>query len=148
MTIEEELIILEKRLQGYKNNLQFAIKNNNPVRATKYKNSVRETEEQMKQLEREIPIESNVRLRKIIDGLNNKIDKLQEANEELQEQINELNQRINNFINPPKPKPEPEPEANYECPACGRGGFKGVRGVKAHQSSGACSKSRKIPVKS
>lgn len=138
MTVQEEIIILERRLVGYKNNLEFAVKHNNPIRQTKYKNSIRETEEQIKQLERDIPIESNVRLREIIDDLNNRIDKLQEANKELKEQVNELNQRIENFINPPKPK-EPEPdEANYECPACGRGGFKGVRGVKAHQSSGAC----------
>lgn len=137
MTIEDELKILERRLQGYKNNLAFAIKNSNSIRATKYKNSIRETEEQMKQLERDKPIESNVRLREIIDGLNNRIDKLQEANKELIEQISELNQRIENFINPPKPKP-PEPDEDaHECPKCGRT-FKGARGVAAHQRSGAC----------
>ena len=137
MTVQEEIIILERRLAGYQANYDFAVKNNNPIRQTKYRNIIRETKEQIKELERDIPIESNVRLREIIDGLNSRIDKLQEANKELEEQVNELNQRIENFINPPKPKPPEPDEDDHECPKCGRT-FKGARGVAVHQRSGAC----------
>jgi len=141
MTVKEEIAILETRLQGYKNNLQFAIKNNNKIRQTKYRNIVAEVKEQIKQLERDIPIESNVRLREIIDGQNEKIAELQEVNKKQDEKVKALEQRIEDFINPPKKEEPKEPtlehDVPHECPKCGRT-FKGARGVAAHQRSGAC----------
>ena len=141
MTIQEQIVVLEKRLQGYKNNFDFAVEQNNKIRQTKYANVIRETQLEIKQLEREIPIESNVRLREIIDGQNKKIAKLHEANKELVEEIKKVNKRIEDFVNPPKKEEPKEPtlehDTDHECPACGRT-FKGARGVAAHQRSGAC----------
>lgn len=140
-SIKEQIVILEKRLQGYKNNYEFAVKNNNKIRQTKYANIIREVELEIKQLEREIPIESNERLRKIIDGQNEAIAELRKELEGVKESNKELNQRIEDFINPPKKEEPKEPtlehDIMHECPACGRS-FKGAKGVKIHQSSGAC----------
>ena len=138
MTVKEQIAALEKRFINYKNNYDFAVKQNNKIRQTKYKNIMAEVKEQIKQLEREIPIESNERLREIIDGQNEAITKLQEVNKNQNEKIKALEQRIEDFINPPKKEEAKEEPAIYECPKCGRGGFKGVTGVKIHQASGAC----------
>ena len=142
MTVQEEIIELEKRLQTYKNNHEFAVKNNNKIRQTKYANFIREVKEQIKQLERDIPIESNKRLRKIIDDLHEEIDGVREDNKKLITKIEAEAKRIDAILNPPKVIPPEETDLKtnvlHECPACGRGGFKGSRGVKAHQASGAC----------
>lgn len=141
-SVQEQIVILEKRLQNYKNNYDFAVKNNNKVRQTKYANIMAEVKVQIKQLERDIPLESNERLRDIIDGQNAKIDAINVKLEEATKKNEELEARINAFINPPKviPPEETDLQTNvpHECPKCGRGGFKGSRGVAAHQRSGAC----------
>ncbi len=133
-----ELEKLEAILQRYKNNYDFAAKNNNPIRQTKYKNLISDIKRKIKDIEKDQPLESNIRLREIIDDLKNDKKELREEIKELSEKVEASDQRIENFINPPKPKkPEPEPEVPHECPGCGRT-FKGARGVAAHQGSGAC----------
>jgi len=138
---EKRLGILEKRLKGYQNNHQFAIANNNPVRETKYANSIRETKLEIEKLERGKPLESNERLRVIIKGLNDKNSNLESDIKDLKEELKKVNERIDLFVNPPKVIPPEETDLkttiDHECPACGRT-FKGSRGVKAHQASGAC----------
>lgn len=139
---EKRLLILETRLKGYQSNYDFAVANNNPIRQTKYANSVRETKLEIRNLEKDRPLESNERLRAIIKGLEDKIKSLDEKNKELSEKLEAMEQRIDAFMNPPKIIPPEETDLKttvlHECPACGRGGFKGSRGVKAHQSSGKC----------
>jgi len=141
--IPQEMEILERRLVGYKNNFKFAVDNNNKIRQTKYANCIRETEEQIKQLEREKPIEANSRLRAIIDEQNAKIAALHEANKKLNEEFETEKERIQKILNPPKviPPEETDLQTNvpHECPNCGRT-FKGARGVAAHQRSGVCHK--------
>jgi len=133
-----ELEKLETIRQRYKNNHDFAVKNNNPIRQTKYKNLISEIDRKIKDIEKDQPLESNVRLRTIIDDLKNDKTELREEIKELTKKVEASEQRIEKFINPPKPKePEPKPEVPHECPACGRT-FKGARGVAAHQGSGAC----------
>ena len=138
---EKQLLILETRLKGYEANHKFAIKNNNPVRETKYANSIRETKLEITNLERDRPLESNERLRVIIKGLNDEIKSLKDENKEQNKEIESMKARIEAFINPPKVIPPEETDLKinvpHECPACGRT-FKGSRGVKVHQSSGAC----------
>jgi hypothetical protein len=140
---ELRLFNLEKRLAGYQANYDFAIANNNPVRQTKYANSIRETKLEIKNLERDRPLESNERLREIIDTQNKAIKKLDEENKEQLERVSILEARIDAFINPPKIIPPEETDlqtnVDHECPNCGRT-FKGAKGVAAHQRSGACHK--------
>lgn len=141
MTVQEQIAILEKRLQGYKNNYDFAVTQNNKIRQTKYANIIREVKLEIKQLEKEIPIESNVRLREIIDGLKEADKKSQEVIKKLTERVKELEDWREHLLNPPKKEELKEPtlehDVPHECPACGRT-FKGSKGVKIHQSSGAC----------
>ena len=141
MTVQEQIGILEQRLVGYKNNYAFAVKQSNKISQTKYKNFIREVEEQIKQLERDIPLESNVRLREIIDTQNEAIESLSVKLDEATKKYEESEQRIDAFINPPKVIPPEETDlqttVDHECPACGRT-FKGSKGVAAHQRSGAC----------
>lgn len=144
----EEIRKLEAVLQRYQNNYDFAVKNNNPVRQSKYRTLILNLKQQIKDIEIAHPLESNIRLREIIDDLRKAMEELKKKNNNLQKQLDEQKKKIDNILNPPKPEPEPEPEANYVCPACGRGGFKGVKGVKAHQASGACGRSRKPAVNS
>ena len=133
-----ELKKLETILQRYKNNHDFAVKNNNPIRATKYKNLISDIERKIKDIEKNQPLESNTRLRAIIADLKNDKTELREEIRELTKKVEASEQRIENFINPPKPKkPEPKPEIPHECPKCGRT-FKGAKGVAIHQRSGAC----------
>ena len=140
---QKRLDILERRLKGYENNHEFAKLHNNPIRETKYANSIRETKLQIQQLERDQPLESNERLRGIIKGLENGIKKSEDKNKEQSKKIEAMEQRIEAFINPPKIIPPEETDLQttvpHECPDCGRT-YKGARGVKAHQSSGACKK--------
>ena len=105
---EKRLGILEKRLKGYQANHQFAIANNNPVRETKYANSIRETELEIKTLERDRPLESNKRLRAIIKGLNDEIKSLKDENKGQNKEIESMKARIEAFINPPKVIPPEE----------------------------------------
>ena len=116
-----ELKKLETVLQRYKNNHDFAVKNNNPIRATKYKNLISDIERKIKNIEKDQPLESNTRLRKIIADLKNDKTELREEIKELTKKVEASEQRIESFINPPKPKkPEPKPEIPHECPKCGR----------------------------
>ena len=141
--IPNEIKILEKRLKSYQGNYDFAVKNNNKIRQTKYANSIRETKNQIKKLELEIPIESNERLREIIEKLEGDIKSVREENKKLREEFQAESKRINALLNPPKAIPPEETDlkttVDHECPACGRT-FKGSRGVTAHQASGACKK--------
>ncbi len=142
---EKRLQILEKRLKGYENNYKFAVANNNSIRQTKYANSIRETKLEINQLERDRPLESNERLRKIIDGLNAKITALQEEVKSLKEAFEAEKQRIHLLLNPPKVIPPEETDlqtnVDHECPKCRRT-FKGARGVAQHQRSGTCHKAQ------
>jgi chromosome segregation ATPase len=140
---ELRLFNLEKRLKGYQANYEFAIANNNPIRQTKYANSIRETKLEIEKLERDRPLESNERLRAIIKGLEDDIKKLDGKLVEATKKYEESEARIDVFINPPKIIPPEETDiqtnVDHECPNCGRT-FKGARGVAAHQRSGACHK--------
>jgi chromosome segregation ATPase len=140
---ELRLFNLEKRLKGYQANYEFAIANNNPVRQTKYANSIRETKLEIEKLERDRPLESNERLRAIIKGLEDDIKKLDGKLVEATKKYEESEARIDVFINPPKIIPPEETDiqtnVDHECPNCGRT-FKGAKGVAAHQRSGACHK--------
>ncbi len=140
---EKRLQILDKRLKGYQNNHKFAVANNNSIRQTKYANSIRETKLEIKNLERDRPLESNKRLREIIKGLNDKNSSLGSDIKDLEEKHKELEARIEAFINPPKVIPPEETDlqtnVDHECPNCGKT-YKGARGVAQHQRSGTCHK--------
>jgi len=130
MTIE--LKKLETILQRYKNNYDFAVKNNNPIRQTKYKNLISDIERKIKDIEKDQPLESNTRLRETIDSLNKRITQLGETNIKLETELEAMNKKINNFINPPKPeKPKPDDDER-ECPKCGRT-IKGKSAMTTHQ---------------
>ena len=141
--IPQEIQILEKRLKGYQGNYDFAVLHNNPVRQTKYANSVRETKLKIKELERDIPLESNERLREMLNKQDENIESLRAELNAEKEARKASEARIEAFINPPKVIPPEETDLQttvpHECPDCGKT-YKGARGVAAHQRSGACKK--------
>lgn len=133
MSVKNKIAQLEQRIENFKNNKKLAEETGEMRRAKKYAGYIEETRNKIKELEKDIPLESNERLREIIDTLNADNEKLREQIEELHDQVQEQNQRIDNFINPPEPEPEKEEEVEMvECPWCHRK-FKGVQGLKAHQ---------------
>lgn len=109
MTVQEDygkIEVLERRVKGYKNSYDFSVKNANPHRQAKYRDSIRATELQIKELEKKDP-NAIQRLQDKITDLHIKIDEL--TNKELLSKLKgiELQKQINEFA---KPIPEPEPE--------------------------------------
>ena len=107
MTFEDEIEVLERRLAGYQANYDFAVKNANNMRTTRYRDIIRKAKIQIKELEKTAPNVAIQRLQDKITDLHIKIDEL--ANKELLSKLRdlELQKQINDFA---KPIPEPEPE--------------------------------------
>jgi hypothetical protein len=135
---QSEIETLENVLKRYKNNLDFAIRTNSKQRESHYRSLINTTENQLKELGKVLPLESNKYLR---DELKNRDDRLTQQDEiikNLRTELKEQNIRIDKLANPEKYKePEPILEQDHICPACGRS-FKGAKGMAAHQRSGAC----------
>jgi chromosome segregation ATPase len=135
--IKRQIAHLEERLEEFKNNKEVAEEHGELRRAHKYENRIRDTKRKIHELEKEIPTESNKRLREIIDELKDNNEELRKQIIDLREEIKEQNQRIDRFVNPEKYEKEEEEEPEVEmkeCPWCHRE-FKGTKGLKIHQRS-------------
>jgi len=132
MSVQEQIIKQEKALKTFKNSLAFAEKAQNKHRQGRFKKLVQNTEVKIKELESKLPVESNERLREIIDGLREEIKQEKEERKADAEKFEERIKRFEDALNPPK-KPEPkEDTVMKECPKCGRS-IKGKSAMTAHQ---------------
>ncbi len=118
MTIDEEIIKHENALKTFKNSLAFAERTNEKHRIGKYKIKVLEEKAIIKELESKIPVESNDRLREVIEEQNRSINTLKDSIQKFKDEIKEQNKKIDSLVNPLKVK---EPESIIkECPKCGK----------------------------
>lgn len=130
MTIQEDITKSENALQTFKNNYEFAVKTKSKHRISKYKVLIEEEKLKLQNLESKVPIESNDRLREIIDALTARIDQQSETIATLETKSKEQQEKFDNFINPPKPE---KPKVKMiECPNCGR--TIKETGMKVHQT--------------
>jgi len=135
MSIQEEIVKAENNLQTFKNNLEFYTKNKEKHRMNKYKALIQKEEIKLRELEGDLPVESNERLRKIIDELRKEIAKEREARK-----IDNImfSNRIKKFelaLNPPEVVEVKTENEFKECPNCGRTiEIKSDKSMKTHQT--------------
>lgn len=138
-SITKKIKKLEDKVRQFKNNKKLAKESGAMRRAHKYDNLIGETKLRIKELEKEVPLESNERLRNIIEELRDDNESLRNEINELRDKIGEQNERIDRFIHPERYEEEEEEEEEEktekkECPWCHRM-FKGTKGLKIHQRS-------------
>jgi len=118
MSVKDDIKRWEKALQSYKNNMAFSIKGGNKIRERRYQILIKETEDKIRDLERDLPVLSNDRLREQIDIQNETIKVLKGEIESLKEKIVEHENKIDNFL---KPKVIEVPKIeSKQCPRCKR----------------------------
>jgi len=170
---QQEIEKLEKQLQSYKGSLKFAIETRNKIRESKYKNSIRQTENAIKEIEKKFPAETKARLYKIDIDLKAEINNLEAEKERLIAEFDKPLKTIDRLLNPEKYKPkeldlepivEPEPIIETEqdpipiseplqpieggkipCPDCGKL-VKNEIGLRAHQSRWCAKKTTEVKI--